>query len=104
MTDIAVSSKITGLSTNLSTLARLRSFITTKIRRTLLKNQKMSLKKVFSKIQLSPKLLRSRISIQQKITKEYYENNRNAPYCNFVIDPKMQKLIKYSDEIKQEYL
>ena len=45
------------------------SFITTKIRGTLLKNQKMSLKKkVFSKIQLSPKLLHSRISIQQKIT------------------------------------
>ena len=37
--------------------------------------------------------------------KEYYENNRNAPYCSFVIDPKIQKLLlKYSDEIKQEYL
>ena len=37
--------------------------------------------------------------------KEYYENNRNAPYCNFVIDPKIQKLLqKYSDKIKQEYL
>jgi peptide-methionine (S)-S-oxide reductase len=37
--------------------------------------------------------------------KEYYENNRNAPYCSFVIDPKIQKLIqKYSDKIKQEYL
>ena len=37
--------------------------------------------------------------------KEYYENNRNASYCNFVIDPKVQKLLqKYSDKIKQEYL
>ena len=37
--------------------------------------------------------------------KEYYENNRNAPYCSFVIDPKIQKLLqKYSDKIKQEYL
>jgi peptide-methionine (S)-S-oxide reductase len=37
--------------------------------------------------------------------KEYYENNRNAPYCSYVIDPKIEKLLlKYSDEIKQEYL
>jgi peptide-methionine (S)-S-oxide reductase len=37
--------------------------------------------------------------------KEYYKNNRNAPYCSFVIDPKIQKLLqKYSDEIKQEYM
>jgi peptide-methionine (S)-S-oxide reductase len=37
--------------------------------------------------------------------KDYYQNNRNAPYCNFVIDPKIQKLLlKYNDEIKQEYL
>jgi peptide-methionine (S)-S-oxide reductase len=37
--------------------------------------------------------------------KEYYENNRNAPHCSFVIDPKIQKLLqKYSDKIKQEYL
>jgi len=37
--------------------------------------------------------------------KEYYENNRKAPYCSFVIDPKIQKLLqKYSDKIKQEYL
>src|SRR5262249_47943999 len=36
---------------------------------------------------------------------EYYENNRNAPYCSFVIDPKIQKLLhKYSDKIKQEYI
>jgi peptide-methionine (S)-S-oxide reductase len=37
--------------------------------------------------------------------KEYYENNRNASYCSFVIDPKVQKLLqKYGDEIKREYL
>jgi peptide-methionine (S)-S-oxide reductase len=37
--------------------------------------------------------------------KEYYENNRSAPYCSFVIDPKVQKLLqKYGDEIKREYL
>lgn len=37
--------------------------------------------------------------------KEYYEKNRNAPYCSFVIDPKIQKLFqKYGNKIKQEYL
>jgi peptide-methionine (S)-S-oxide reductase len=37
--------------------------------------------------------------------KEYYENNRNASYCSFVIDPKIHKLLKkYSNKIKQEYL
>jgi peptide-methionine (S)-S-oxide reductase len=37
--------------------------------------------------------------------KDYYENNRNAPYCSYVIDPKIEKLLlKYSHEIKQEYL
>lgn len=37
--------------------------------------------------------------------KEYFENNRNASYCSFVIDPKIQKLLqKYSDKIKKEYL
>ena len=37
--------------------------------------------------------------------KEYFENNRNAPYCSFLIDPKIQKLLqKYSDKIKKEYL
>jgi peptide-methionine (S)-S-oxide reductase len=37
--------------------------------------------------------------------KNYYENNRTAPYCNFVIEPKIHKLLlKYGNEIKQEYL
>ena len=33
--------------------------------------------------------------------KNYYENNRDAPYCNFVIDPKVDKLIaKYGNDLK----
>jgi len=37
--------------------------------------------------------------------KNYYKNNRTVPYCNFVIDPKIHKLLlKYGNEIKQEYL
>src|SRR5689334_12885025 len=31
----------------------------------------------------------------------YYDNNRNAPYCMFVIDPKIQKLLKeFGNDVK----
>lgn len=34
---------------------------------------------------------------------DYYESNRNQPYCMFVIDPKIQKLLKeYRKEVKEE--
>ncbi len=33
--------------------------------------------------------------------KDYYDRNRAQPYCMFVIDPKIQKLMKtYKDEVK----
>ena len=36
--------------------------------------------------------------------KKYYDNNRNAPYCRFVINPKVEKLLKqYGNELKSEY-
>jgi peptide-methionine (S)-S-oxide reductase len=36
--------------------------------------------------------------------KDYYENHKNDPYCNFVIDPKLYKLLqKYGNEVKEEY-
>lgn len=35
---------------------------------------------------------------------DYYEKNPNAPYCTFVIDPKIHKLLQeYSNEVKEEY-
>ncbi|HZO71944.1 MAG TPA: peptide-methionine (S)-S-oxide reductase MsrA [Ktedonobacteraceae bacterium] len=35
--------------------------------------------------------------------KDYYDRNRSASYCMFVIDPKVQKLLKtYRNEIKEE--
>jgi len=35
--------------------------------------------------------------------KNYYESHREAPYCNFVIDPKMHKLIaKYGSDLKDK--
>ena len=36
--------------------------------------------------------------------KDYYDSNRSAPYCMFVIDPKVRKLMeKFSKAIKDEY-
>lgn len=35
---------------------------------------------------------------------DYYDSNRFQPYCAYVIDPKVQKLLKeYRDEVKPEY-
>ncbi len=36
--------------------------------------------------------------------KDYYDSNRTAPYCMFVIDPKIRKLMEYfKTELKEEY-
>ena len=36
--------------------------------------------------------------------KDYYDNNRFAPYCMFIIDPKVKKLLKeFGDSVKDEY-
>lgn len=36
--------------------------------------------------------------------KNYFENNKTAPYCNIVINPKINNLMKkYSDDLKKEY-
>ena len=36
--------------------------------------------------------------------KKYYEHHLNDPYCRFVIDPKIQKLLKqYGNQLKVEY-
>lgn len=36
--------------------------------------------------------------------KKYYEDHQDAPYCRFVIDPKVQKLAKkYAGDLKDEY-
>lgn len=34
----------------------------------------------------------------------YYDRNKNYPYCQYVINPKLQKLLKeFKQDIKQEY-
>jgi peptide-methionine (S)-S-oxide reductase len=36
--------------------------------------------------------------------KKYYEQHQDAPYCRFVIDPKIQKLLKqYRNDLKVEH-
>jgi peptide-methionine (S)-S-oxide reductase len=36
--------------------------------------------------------------------KNYFDKNGDAPYCNFVISPKIHKLLeKYSQDVKEEY-
>lgn len=36
--------------------------------------------------------------------KDYFENNREAPYCSIVIAPKLRKLIaEYGREVREEY-
>ncbi len=37
--------------------------------------------------------------------KNYYENNQSAQYFNFVIDPKVNKLLlKYGNNVKEEHI
>ena len=36
--------------------------------------------------------------------KDYYDRNKEYPYCNFVIDPKIQKLMReFAKDVKDEY-
>ena len=36
--------------------------------------------------------------------KDYYERHQDAPYCNFVIDPKVHKLLKqFGDDVRDKY-
>ncbi len=42
--------------------------------------------------------------VAEQYHKNYYESHRNAPYCSFVIDPKVHKLIqKYGSDLQDKY-
>ena len=42
--------------------------------------------------------------VAENYHKDYYDRNKDQPYCNFVIDPKIHKLLQqYGNEIKEEY-
>ena len=46
----------------------------------------------------------SNFYVAEDYHKNYYENNQDAPYCNFIIDPKVNKLLlKYRNNVKEEY-
>jgi peptide-methionine (S)-S-oxide reductase len=43
--------------------------------------------------------------IAEDYHKNYFDRNSDASYCNFVIAPKIQKLLeKYSKDVKEEYI
>ena len=36
--------------------------------------------------------------------KDYYDNHKDAPYCNYVIDPKIHKLLqRYGSDVTEKY-
>ena len=42
--------------------------------------------------------------IAEDYHKNYYDKHKEAPYCNFVIDPKIHKLLQqYRNDMKEEY-
>ena len=43
--------------------------------------------------------------VAENYHKNYYENNQSVPYCNYIIDPKVNKLLlKYGNNVKEEYI
>jgi peptide-methionine (S)-S-oxide reductase len=46
----------------------------------------------------------SNFSPAEDYQRDYYDHNRSQPYCTFIIDPKVQKLLRdYRKELKEEY-
>lgn len=42
--------------------------------------------------------------VAENYHKNYYDKNQNASYCNFVISPKIHKLLKeFGNDVKEEY-
>lgn len=42
--------------------------------------------------------------VAENYHKDYYDRNKEKSYCNFVIDPKIHKLLKeYGNDVKDEY-
>lgn len=42
--------------------------------------------------------------IAEDYHKNYYDRNQDAPYCNFVIDPKIRKLLQqHENDVRDEY-
>lgn len=42
--------------------------------------------------------------VAENYHKNYFENNKDAPYCSVIIGPKVHKLLeKYGNDVKEEY-
>jgi peptide-methionine (S)-S-oxide reductase len=42
--------------------------------------------------------------VAENYHKDYYDEHRDAPYCSYVIDPKVHKLlVNYENEVKADY-
>ncbi|HJU34686.1 MAG TPA: peptide-methionine (S)-S-oxide reductase MsrA [Nitrososphaera sp.] len=46
----------------------------------------------------------SNFYVAEDYHKNYYDNNQDAPYCRFIIDPKVSKLLlNHKNDVKEEY-
>ena len=81
-------------------------FYHNKNKKRLLRDQKRSLKKNVTKDPIVTEITPFEdFYVAEDYHKNYYENNQNAPYCNFIIDPKVNKLLqKYGNNVKEEYI
>ena len=85
----------------------LQYFTITKNKKRLLRNQKGELEKegVYKDPVVTEITPFENFYVAEDYHKNYYENNQRAPYCNFVIDPKVNKLLlKYGNSVKEEYV
>ena len=85
----------------------LQSFIITKNKKRLHEESKKELEKegVYKMPIVTEITPFENFYVAEDYHKNYYENNQSAPYCNFVIDPKVNKLLlKDANNVKEEYI
>jgi len=50
------------------------------------------------------KFISEKLETAEDYHQNYFEKNQTAPYCNFIIAPKIQKLLeRYGKDIKDDY-
>src|SRR3989344_2623564 len=63
------------------------------------KNVKQKMQKIYKGKIVTEIVPFSNFYKSENYHQNYFENNKNAPYCQLVIDPKIQKLYKYFQKI-----
>ena len=84
----------------------LQYFIMMKSKEKLLKNQKviLEIKGIFKNPIVTEITPFKNFYVAEDYHKNYYDNHQQAPYCNFVIEPKIHKLfMKYEKDIDNLY-